>query len=77
MVGDKLKTKHTVCYLDLTKPDSVGVTGEIEVILSAKQVRLLKNYNNATLDLTRGFVPHLKCLYYHLYVLFRYPACFG
>lgn len=64
---------HRLYYADLGKPESVGLTGQVEVVLTRKQAHLLQRLNRAVEDSRPGWRSTVRFLWCHLRVVMTYP----
>jgi len=71
-----MSKKHTLSYSDLGKPECSGLSGEVEVILTCGQARLLKRFTQAQQNPTPGFSSRFIYLIFHLRMLLTYPRLF-
>lgn len=54
----------------------MGLSGEIEIILTNSQARLLKKFNQSMVDATPGLSSNFIYLLFHIRVLVTYPRLF-
>lgn len=68
--------KHSLYYSDLGKTKNIGLSGEVEVILTRGQAKLLRRFTETAVDPTPGFRSQFTYLLFHFRVLFTYPRLF-
>lgn len=67
------RQKHTVRYTDLGKAEFDDLTGEIEVILTRRQAKLLVRLNYEVLGFRTGISHFYFFWYLHIRMIVTYP----